>query len=69
MPKGKRSFVAKGRFKTVKKPFSVNIRWGSDPDQDVVSHYSFKTAAELSSFLDGVEESSGWMDYDIVEDD
>ena len=46
----------------------VSILWGSSPDPDNgPSEYEFKTAAELSAFLLGVEESSGWMDYEVVE--
>ena len=29
--------------------------------------YIFKTEAEQKAFLQGVDESSGWLDYEIVE--
>lgn len=48
--------------------FKVKIRWGSMEPTDPFE-YEFKTEAERDAFLYGVEESSGWMDYEIVEDD
>lgn len=56
--------------------FTVKILWGSedvrrnDYDDESVnpSEYSFNTQAEKDAFLMGVDEASGWFDYEIVED-
>jgi hypothetical protein len=48
--------------------FTVKIRWGS-MEQTQPFEYSFVTEAGRDAFLYGVEESSGWMDYELVEDD
>lgn len=48
--------------------FTTYIVWGSDMTvqdnkDDAVMSYSFDTEAELDAFLKGVEESSGWTEY------
>jgi hypothetical protein len=51
------------------KPFEVKIQWGSDISSDKpVKVYRFATQAELNAFFEGVDEASGWLDYDIVEE-
>jgi hypothetical protein len=48
--------------------FSVQILWGSHPDPDQEPKlYEFNTKDELDTFMDGVNEASGWLDYEIVE--
>lgn len=53
--------------------FSVTIRWGSREtileNQDAKSVYRFKTQGELDAFMRGVDEASGWSDYEKVEED
>jgi len=51
----------------------VKIRWGSgqtrEENLDAVSTYEFATEAERDAFFLGVEEASGWSDYEVVEDE
>ena len=50
------------------KEYSVRILWGSSPEPgDKPVLYEFDTEAELTAFLEGVDESNGWMDYEVVE--
>jgi hypothetical protein len=53
--------------------FFVKIRWGSgqtrEENPDTVSTYEFGTEAERDAFTLGVDEASGWLDYEVVEDD
>ena len=49
--------------------YGCRIRWGTDPEaQAKPCSYSFATKAELEAFLLGVDESSGWLEYEVVED-
>lgn len=49
---------------------TVTIRWGQAPEpDDEPSTYTFDTKELLDAFLTGVECASGWMEYEIVEDD
>lgn len=45
--------------------FTVSIRWGSSEPTEPVD-YSFATKEELAAFVTGVDEASGWMEYEIV---
>ena len=47
----------------------VEIRWGSEGvcETDDTFSYDFSTDAELTAFLLGVDEASGWLDYTVVE--
>lgn len=53
--------------------FSVTVRWGVAEtireNPDAKSIYHFKTQGELDAFMRGVDEASGWSDYEIVEED
>lgn len=53
--------------------FQVRIQWGSESTREdmgnVVSTYAFDTEDELSAFLKGVDEASGWMDYEVMDED
>ena len=45
----------------------ISILWGEWPqDGDKAETYKFKTQGELDAFMLGVDESSGWQNYDIV---
>ncbi len=44
----------------------VKILWGVDENP---SEYSFKTQAEADAFLLGVDESNGWLSYEVKSDD
>lgn len=45
----------------------VTIKWGTDKE---VSHtYGFKTKDEYWAFMMGVEQSNGWLDYEVVGED
>jgi hypothetical protein len=46
------------------KKFKVKIVWGSQGDQ--VKTYEFDTEKEKDAFLYGVDESNGWLSYDIA---
>ena len=49
--------------------YGVFILWGQYHENgDTPVYYEFDTPEELGAFLRGVEESSGWLDYDILED-
>jgi hypothetical protein len=52
----------------------VSIMWGSQShrrrhENDEAHEYEFATKAEVNAFLKGVDESNGYMDYEIVEDE
>ena len=46
--------------------FSITILWGQALRKDEPDTYEFDTEKELEAFLHGVNESSGWMEYDIL---
>ena len=50
--------------------FTVHIRWGSSEEtQDANSStYTFETEAELVAFTLGVDQASGWMDYEQIDE-
>jgi len=51
---------------------SITIRWGSnliEEKERPVCTAEFKTQAELVAYLEGVDDSSGWMDYEVVEEE
>lgn len=51
--------------------FKTLIQWGTEATReenpDAISEYEFKTQAELDAFMYGVDESSGWMEYEVKE--
>jgi hypothetical protein len=51
-----------------KKSPSVVIVWGSSEEarSQTRNEYAFETVAELDAFLQGVEESSGWLNYEVI---
>ena len=49
--------------------FKTTILWGESPGPgDAAKTYEFETAAELSAFIQGVEEASGWMNYSFEDE-
>jgi len=54
---------------------TVKIIWGSqshrrrDPENNESHQYEFATPQEKEAFLKGVDESNGYMDYEVVEED
>ena len=51
-------------------PYYVKIIWGEYPDSvedDAFEEYAFETKPELTAFIWGIEESSGWNDCGIVD--
>lgn len=49
--------------------FCLKITWGDRQTREenpCPCEYDFKTEAERTAFLQGVDESSGWLDYEIV---
>lgn len=51
-------------------PYYVKIIWGEYPDSvedDAFEEYAFETMPELKAFMWGIEESSGWNNYGIVD--
>ena len=48
---------------------TVEVLWGSEGvcETDDTSSYGFATDAELTAFLLGVDEASGWLDYTVIE--
>lgn len=50
------------------KAYTVTIRWGSTyPSEGDLKTYTFLTEEEMHSFLDGVDEAMGWLDYEVME--
>lgn len=47
------------------KKITVRVLWGSD---EIPQSYSFNTQAEADAFLFGVDESNGWLSYEVEED-
>jgi len=47
---------------------TVTIHWGSEStrNENEPCSYEFDTEAELNAFLLGVDESTGYMDYEIL---
>ena len=44
------------------------LKWGETREENPrACEYIFKTEAEQKAFLQGVDESSGYLDYEIVE--
>jgi len=54
---------------TEAQPSKVRIRWGSGMggDEKPLQEYEFSTLAELNAFLEGVDEASGWLDYEQID--
>jgi len=51
------------------KKYKVVIEWGIHSLADVkATTYSFNTEEEMESFLYGVDEANGWLDYKIIEE-
>lgn len=51
------------------KKYKVKINWGSTSFGDEqMKTYDFDTEKEMDAFLFGVDESNGWLSYDIVEE-
>jgi hypothetical protein len=51
------------------KPIKIHIAWGSSKSVDDIKKYTFDSEKEYLAFLQGVDESNGWMDYDLIGDD
>lgn len=50
--------------------FSVRILWGQAPDPEDKPHtYTFSSQELLDAFMEGVEAASGWLEYEIVENE
>jgi hypothetical protein len=47
------------------KEIKITIIWGSDRDPNNKETYTFKNEEEKKFFLMGVEESNGWLEYEI----
>ena len=53
---------------TIKKDqTSIKIKFGKMPEDQQTDEYSFETHAELMSFLLGVDDTVGFMEYRIVQ--
>jgi hypothetical protein len=50
---------------------SITILWGATPELDGrrPQTYQFDTEIELNAFIKGVEEASGWLEYEIIDED
>ena len=49
------------------KKYKVKITWGVTSWGDAQTKtYEFKTEKEMDAFLYGVDESNGWLSYDIA---
>ena len=57
----------KNAMKKMNKKFKVKITWGVTSWGDAQTKtYEFKTEKEMDAFLYGVDESNGWLSYDIA---
>lgn len=43
---------------------TIKIHWGTCPES---ATYTFATEAELRAFLLGVDEATGWTEFEIIE--
>lgn len=43
----------------------VTIKWGRDGEQE--NTYGFNTYIEKEAFLMGVEQSNGWLEYEMAD--
>lgn len=47
---------------------SIKILWGSHPEPDQEPKlYEFNRKEDFLNFMDGVEEASGWLEYEVIE--
>lgn len=44
-------------------PFKTTIAWGTT--QEVVETYTFATYEEWRAFMYGVDQASGWLEYEV----
>ena len=56
-------------MKQMNNPIKINIAWGSSKSVEDIKEYTFDSEKEYLAFLQGVDESNGWMDYDLIGDD
>jgi len=54
----------KTKEKKARKARSATILWGREGASKQT--YTFSTSDELDAFLKGVDEASGWLEYEIV---
>ena len=47
--------------------YVVTVKWGQCGEQ--TNTYGFDTLEKLEAFRFGVEQSNGWLDYEVEEDD
>ena len=48
--------------------YTITILWGESPEPDATPQkYSFNTIPERDAFILGINEMSGWQDYDCVD--
>tara|TARA_R110002020_G_scaffold74683_6_gene190856 strand:+ start:2708 stop:3055 length:348 start_codon:yes stop_codon:yes gene_type:complete len=59
------SCIANGNNWKESEVHQLTIRWGSD--KEVTKTYTFNTIFEKDSFLKGVDEANGWLEYELVE--
>ena len=45
----------------------ITIKWGTDKEK--ISSYKFDTEEQAKFFMQGVDESNGWLEYEVVEND
>ena len=43
----------------------ITILWGTDKEEKQT--YTFENQHDLNTFLHGVNEANGWLDYEVVE--
>jgi len=50
--------------------YFVIIRFGSEgfASKDTEMSYSFDTESEKDAFLYGIDEASGWLDYEVIKE-
>ena len=44
----------------------ITILWGTDKEEKQT--YTFENQHDLNTFLHGVNEANGWLDYETVEE-
>jgi hypothetical protein len=45
----------------------ITIKWGTDKEE--IKTYKFDNEEQSKFFMQGVDESNGWLKYEVVEND
>ena len=59
------------KYKEDPKPYKIKIIWGGviAIEERPICNYEFSTQQEMDAFIEGMNESEGWEDWDIITED